>query len=570
MTFPSQIELFESPFSSSVEAALETLSKGGIVERGAVFTRREVVEFILDLVGYKIDKPLHQSRLLEPSFGKGDFLIPIIERLLKAVKKQKVPRDNMLEVLMPAIRGVELHRETYKTTRKRIALLLAGSNFTEEEIEELLNAWFFQGDFLLKPINQSFSYIVGNPPYVRQELIPDVLIAEYRNRYHTIYDRADIYIPFIEKSLSLLENEGTLGFICSDRWMKNRYGSKLRKLVAENFHLKFYVDMVDTPAFHSEVIAYPAITVIKKEKSGTTKVARRPKIESSVLSSLSCALTSDGSNEQVKELSGIVRGSEPWILESSDRLAVLRRLESDFPSLEEANCKVGIGVATGADKVFIAPFEELDIENDRKLPLVMTRDISNGEINWRGFAVVNPFNNDGTLVNLSRYPRLAAYLDRHSEAIKGRHVSKKNPKDWYRTIDRIYPELTKKAKLLIPDIKGNPHIVYDSGKFYPHHNLYYITSDDWNLKALQTVLRSGIARLFVSVYSTKMHGGFLRFQAQYLRRIRIPRWQDVKPKLRDALMKAADSENSFNNNFLVAELYSLTQEEKKVIDECGE
>lgn len=570
MTFPSQIELFESPFSSSVEAALETLSKGGIVERGAVFTRREVVEFILDLVGYKIDKPLHQSRLLEPSFGKGDFLIPIIERLLKAVKKQKVPRDNMLEVLMPAIRGVELHRETYKTTRKRIALLLAGSNFTEEEIEELLNAWFFQGDFLLKPINQSFSYIVGNPPYVRQELIPDVLIAEYRNRYHTIYDRADIYIPFIEKSLSLLENEGTLGFICSDRWMKNRYGSKLRKLVAENFHLKFYVDMVDTPAFHSEVIAYPAITVIKKEKSGTTKVARRPKIESSVLSSLSCALTSDGSNEQVKELSGIVRGSEPWILESSDRLAVLRRLESDFPSLEEANCKVGIGVATGADKVFIAPFEELDIENDRKLPLVMTRDISNGEINWRGFAVVNPFNNDGTLVNLSRYPRLAAYLDRHSEAIKGRHVSKKNPKDWYRTIDRIYPELTKKAKLLIPDIKGNPHIVYDSGKFYPHHNLYYITSDDWNLKALQTVLRSGIARLFVSVYSTKMHGGFLRFQAQYLRRIRIPRWQDVKPKLRDALMKAADSENSFNNNFLVAELYNLTQEEKKVIDECGE
>lgn len=47
--------------------------------------------------------------------------------------------------------------------------------------------------------------------------------------------------------------------------MKNRYGGPLRKLVAENYRLKFYVDMVDTPAFNSDVIAYPAITIISKE-----------------------------------------------------------------------------------------------------------------------------------------------------------------------------------------------------------------------------------------------------------------------------------------------------------------
>ena len=79
--------------------------------------------------------------------------------------------------------------------------------------------------------------MIGNPPYVRQELIPDVLMAEYRARYRTIYDRADLYIPFIERSLTSLSPGGQLGFICADRWMKNKYGGPLRKLVSDRFHL---------------------------------------------------------------------------------------------------------------------------------------------------------------------------------------------------------------------------------------------------------------------------------------------------------------------------------------------
>ena len=66
-----------------VAAAVESLAgAGGIEARGAVFTRREVVDFILDLTGYTIDQPLHRRRLLEPSFGNGDFLLPAIDRLL--------------------------------------------------------------------------------------------------------------------------------------------------------------------------------------------------------------------------------------------------------------------------------------------------------------------------------------------------------------------------------------------------------------------------------------------------------------------------------------------------------
>jgi hypothetical protein len=433
-------------------------------------------------------------------------------------------------------------------------------------IEDLLNHWLFQGDFLLESIKESFSYVVGNPPYVRQELIPDALIAEYRTRFSTIYDRADIYIPFIEKSLLLLEPQGMLGFICSDRWMKNRYGGPLRRFVAERFHLKFYVDMVDTPAFHSDVIAYPAITVIQNERPGATRLAHRPQVDRETLSELTRALVSGEAHElYVKELNAVTRGSEPWILESWDQLSVVRRLEAEFPTLEEANCKVGIGVATGADKIFIAPFDQLDVEPDRKFPLVMTRDIMSGKVAWRGFGVINPFDDDGRLVLLSKYPKLAAYLNANRDAIRKRHVSKKTPESWYRTIDRIYPVLAKRSKLLIPDIKGEANIVYEDGKLYPHHNLYYIISDEWDLRALQAVLKSGIARLFVSLYLTKMRGGFLRFQAQYLRRIRIPRWEEVSPAIRAALIKAAEEQDISTCNAAVSEMYELTEAERDAI-----
>lgn len=553
----------EVALSPAVRSAMESLAQGSRDERGAIYTKKEVVNFILDLVGYSNDKPLHTFRILEPSFGEGDFLVPIIERLLQSFNKQLKRSKQALEQLTGAIRAVELHKETHLATRAKVSLLLESFNFSESERDALLDSWLICDDFLLAALPDKFDVVVGNPPYVRQELIPDALLKEYRRRYATIYDRADIYIPFIERSLRLLREGGSLGFICADRWMKNRYGGPLRRLIADKFRLKFFVDMVDTPAFHSDVIAYPAITVISREPKGTTRVAYRPTIDGQVLSTLAMQMRGDVvAAPPVHEMHPFMAGDAPWIFDSSDQLSVVRRLESSFPTLEDAGCKVGIGVATGADKIFIAPFNELDVEESRKLPLVMTRDILDGSVRWRGLGVINPFTQSGDLVRLSDFPKLADYLEQHGELIRRRHVSKKNPEGWYRTIDRITPSLAATPKLLIPDIKGEAHIVYEDGKLYPHHNLYFITSTEWDLRALQAILMSGIARVFVGTYSTRMRGGYLRFQAQYLRRIRIPHWSAVSNQQRDVLIKAAQLGDIAACNRATCEVFSLSESER--------
>ncbi len=506
------------PGMSAVEDALEVLSRAGIEERGAIFTRREVVDFILDLVGYSTDKPLYRLALLEPSFGDGDFLLVAIARLLTAWREQSPERPP--DSLGRCIRAVELHRDSFQGTYDKVVGLLHDEGIAKTTAVRLANDWLLRGDYLLTELpSDGFDFVVGNPPYVRQEMIPAPLIAEYRALYRTVFDRADIYIPFIERSLDLLSAGGALGFICADRWMKNRYGGPLREMVASRFHLKIYVDMVDTPAFHSDVIAYPAITIITRETQGLTRIANRPELSTIGLAKLADMLLDPQPVDQVgpvKEVPAVANGSQPWILDSSDQLALVRRLERDFPTIEEAGCKIGIGVATGADQAFIGPLDGLDVEADRKLPLVMTRDILTGEVEWRGLGVVNPFSDEGGLVDLALYPRLRNYLEARKDQIVNRHVAQKSPANWYRTIDRIYPALAAKPNLLIPDIKGEAHVVYEAGHLYPHHNLYFITSEEWDLRAVSvhpcegwTGSRDGAGRpvLWASIMSTTKRKG---------------------------------------------------------------
>ena len=557
-------------FCPATDAVERLAGDSSLEQRGAIYTKREVVEFILDLVGYTVDQPLTSFRLLEPSFGDGDFMLPAVERLLAAAQRES---DGLgVERLAPAIRGVELHRKTFEGARQALGTLMMGQGVAQKDTEALLETWLTQGDFLLCDFDQDFTHAVGNPPYVRQDMIPDALMGEYRQRYSTIYDRADLYVPFIEQSLRLLGEGGKLSFICTDRWMKNRYGKKLRQLVSKNYHLTTYIDMVGTDPFHGAVSAYPAITVIERRRPtltprGVTRVFARPEISRHALSSLICELTLPklSAGSMVREINGITAGGEPWILENLDALALVRRLEARFPRLEEAGCNVGIGVATGADQAFIGDFEGLDVEPSRKLPLVTTKDILEGHVQWRGKGLINPFGDDGKLVNLHDFPKLKCYLQERYGQIAQRHIARKAPQNWYRTIDRIDPALTRREKLLIPDIKGDASIVYENGKLYPHHNLYFITSDQWDLHGLQAVMRSGIARLFVSLYSTRMRGGYLRFQAQYLRRIRLPQWESVAEPMRERLRRYPETNDRQELNEMVAKLYDLSGDEMALI-----
>jgi type I restriction-modification system DNA methylase subunit len=122
--YPSKMTRQETLPMFDLSDVVDRFARSAAEERGAVFTRREVVEFILDLSGYTAEQPLHQLRLLEPAFGNGDFLLPAVNRLLKAYKTRSSEHSNMVEDLSRAIRAVEVHRDSIEKTRAKLSDLL--------------------------------------------------------------------------------------------------------------------------------------------------------------------------------------------------------------------------------------------------------------------------------------------------------------------------------------------------------------------------------------------------------------------------------------------------------------
>ncbi len=501
---------------------------------GVVLTRPHIVELILDLAGYTDDCDLGEKRLLDPSCGHGAFVIEAIARLLRSARK--FSRDP--SALGRCIRALDIDQDHLATARQAAIDLLCQNDVDEWEATALADQWFVAGDFLLAPA-EPFDFVVGNPPYVRIEQISPELQAEYRQRFSTLYDRADLYVAFIEKSLRLLHPEGVLALICADRWILNKYGSALRRLLTREFRLQYYIDLHRSSPFESEVIAYPSIFVLRPGTTDRVRVASMQTANPEECRQLLATLrgSDEKSTVSVSTYDSWFEGDEPWIISTPEHLRALRELESRFEPLESHGTRIGIGVATGNDSIFIVD-RDADIEADRLVPLVRREDIAGGQIRDAGRCVINCFSATGQTVDLNAYPRLSTYLGIHGDAIRRRHVARKNPGNWFRTIDRVYPELVAQPKLLIPDIAGSNQVTFDSGRFYPHHNLYFVTSQRWDLEILGGLLSSRVALFFVWCYAVKMRGGYLRFQAQYLRRIRIPAPESLSRELSDSIRGA--------------------------------
>ena len=503
-------------------------SDGPISEpKGVVYTKPWVVELILDLAGYQADRDLGGLYAVEPSAGHGAFFGSMVRRLLDSLQTYGRPLSDARR----AIRAYELNRSAAERVMTIAVDELSRCGVEQDAAEDVAAGWVTVGDYLLAaPTDRKADFVAGNPPYIRYDDLSGELLSRYRKLYPTMVGRCDIYIGFIEAGLRQLGDGGVLSFICADRWMRAAYGAELRRLVSGLYSTEVVIEMHDAPAFEDDVAAYPAVIVIRRAPQGTALVASAGPAAGPLTSgNLAEALTGLAAH-RVEEVPGFrathvdqwFRGTSPWPSLDPERLGLLRHLEQRFPPVEDAHTgtKVGIGVATGADRVYVT--KTADIEPDRLLPLAMAADTKTGVVTWSGHYLVDPWLPGGGLVDLDEFPRLRAYLHEHRADLERRNIARRNARDWYRTIDRVSHGLTGRDKLYFPDMKLVSNPTLDRGKTYPHHNLYFLVSDRWELEVLGGLLLSRVAQLFIEAYCVKMRGGTLRFQAQYLRRIRVP------------------------------------------------
>jgi adenine-specific DNA-methyltransferase len=499
--------------------------------------------------------------IVEPSVGSGAFLLPIAERLLASAKMH----DRPVASLRNAIRGFDLQATSVARSRAALRPLLVEAGLADVDADAMLRDWISVADFLLAGDLPPVDFVVGNPPYIRLEELAPETSDEYRRRWPTMRGRADIYVGFYERSLRLLKPDGRLGFICADRWMRNQYGAPLRELVARDYSVETVWIMHDVDAFETQVSAYPAITILRRRAQGRAVVAdtnvtfgedAARELSTWVLNGEGIAARAEG--YEAFRLEGWFPGDEMWAAGSPALIALMEHLNEHFHPLQDVQTgtRVSIGVATGADKTYVV--KSAEVEADRLLPLAMVGDLRvTGEFSWSGNYLVNPWAENGALVDLDEYPMLRAHFESNPK-LRERHTAKKNAEaSWFRTIDKVTHSLVAKPKLLIQDMRATINPVLEPGGFYPHHNLYYVTSERWDLEVLGGLLLSKIGQSFIEAYAVRMRGGTLRFQAQYLKKIRLPRPESISFDVAERLRHSFQSRDTDAATEAAAEAYGI-------------
>ncbi|WP_244487342.1 N-6 DNA methylase [Afipia sp. Root123D2] len=500
------------------------------------FTRESVAELCLRHVAFP--ENILTMKLLEPAAGQGAFFLPLLPRLVEACYAQ----GKKFDILGPVIRAYEIDPEVAASLRAKCAGKLEDLGISRAKAKEIAQSWIKHEDFLEARPSKRFTHIVSNPPYIRWDAIPARLRDVYKARFKSFKQRADLYVAFIEHALGLLEPHGQLAFLCPGTWTRNVYGNSIREALTSQGQLKSIIDFSDVDSFETSADAYPHFFVFQRDISGPTKIS------------------------SVKEFDKIERSGDEIVrafLPSASPLLLTRDSAAEnavnaarqrFPKLEDVGCTIRVGSATGCNDVFLGQAKEIAIERSRLLPFVNARSIHDGKVRWAGTHIVNVFDRNGKVVELSKFPRMAAYLRKNKKALQSRAKASQS-KIWWRTIDSLHPDWHASPKLLIVDVSAAPVIGIDLHGYCAGSGVYQIKSDHWPLADLLTFLSAGVLGLFVASLSAGSKAGFHRFQKSQIAAVHMPQWADLSPdwrvKFKDA-RKAKDGRAVLN---LVAELY---------------
>lgn len=492
--------------------------------QGVVYTRQDVVQFILNEVNYCPNNDLSKVRILEPASGIGAFAYEIINRLYLSSINYGF---DFLSTLNNNVVFVEKDVNSFHSLRINIVDILSDLGYNNINLKCLFNA-----NFLVEENLGYFDCIVGNPPYIRYDSLDIAYRLKLKKLFETFRYRPDLYVTFYEKSLKLLNKNGILSFICSNRWLYNQYGSVLRGFIASKFHISKLVNIEKTSPFVEKVIGYPCISTIINTRGSKTLYYE--------------------TNSKEVNFSDIIYNEIDSPNDASWQNLFLNYniYHKSLKPILDQDFEIGIGVATGADKVFIKQGVDLyNIEKDRMIPLIKSNALKGNNISWDNTYVLNPYEN-GHLCDLNKFPNFKKYLLEHQCVLKKRYIAKKNPDYWYKTIDKIKNDLIRKPKILLPDLSGSEYLFIDEGKFYPHHNVYYITNHDIDrLKILASLLMSDFVKNQLSQVGLRMNDGLPRFQSQALKKLRIPDIDSFESNIKSKLINAYNRKDMIVINY---------------------
>ncbi len=365
--------------------------------------------------------------------------------------------------------------------------------------------------------NGGFDVVIGNPPYVRQEMIGEFK-DYFQGHYEVYHGVADLYAYFIEKGVSLLNKNGLFSYIVANKWMRANYGEPLRHWMKKQ-RIEEITDFGDLPVFEN-VTTYPCILRIRNANAASQFSS--VKVKTLRFNSLSEYVSENSYTVNKTSLS-----DKGWSLVDEKLRALLDKLNAKgMPLGEFVKGKIYRGVLTGLMKAFVIDAETKArlIQEDEKSeeiikPFLIGRDVKRYDEPTSEKYLI--FTRRG--IDIKKYPAIAAYLSSFKKELTPKAEDsrgddgpgrKPGAYKWYEIQDTInYYSEFENPKIIYAEIATRGQFTIDKNNFFSETTTYIIPMES---KYLLGILNSSLLTFIFSKISSEIRGGFYRWKRQYI------------------------------------------------------
>ena len=483
------------------------------------------------------DEVLVKTRVLDPACGSGAFLIAAFDyfagqyqrvndnlRFLKHQTKdnvemfhgtslQSLPEMSIeldKTILSNNLFGVDLSPESVEITKLSLWLKTAtqgktltyldnnikigNSIINDAKITDLPFNW--ESEFSQIFADGGFDVVIGNPPYIRQELLSP--FKPYLQENYQTYDGvADIYIYFYEKGLNLLKPAGIISYIVTNKWLRSGYGESLRRFFCQSSVFEQIIDFGHAPIFE-DADTFPCIIAARKSEVSNTDNENK--------SVLVCAVP----RGELKNINLIQYVQNPensftipwsrfsahaWSLEPPAVDDLMRKIQRvGVPLKEFAGVKPYYGIKTGFNEAFL-----IDNATKNKLiqaepkcaeiikPYVRGQDIKRWIPQWENLWMI--FTRRG--IDIDAYPAIKNYLTQYQKQLEPRPKNWNTNKDgnwegrkpgiykWYEIQDSVdYWQLFEQPKIIYQEIQTFPVYALDNSGLFGNNKTFILPTQD--------------------------------------------------------------------------------------------
>jgi len=578
---------------------------------GEFYTPVEVIDYILTSVGYTYSYDLETKDLLDPACGSGGFIVRATRRLIsrylikfnKAEKRELRDPKNwqeivnrlspseakiILEAIQEHIYGLDInpfachiaemnmlfqvidlykkareHFKDYKLGKFKIyrtdSLELAKD---QRQIFDFTHKEFLEEQDEINDIKRKkFDFVVGNPPYVRVQMLDEKIKEHLINSYASATGIFDLYVVFIERGFNWLKSKGKFGYIVSNKFMQSSYGVGIRKFIVKNISINQLIDFGDSGVF-TDVTNYPLIFVgtnrISVDNRFTFIKVLNSKNQKEIMEEIWNNFNKDyykSDSLEIFEIEQPTLSENPWTFSNPAVMKIMNKIEKISKGYFIRNfARPHRCLYTGLNEAYVVDEKLIKggrLETELIKKVIGGRNIYRWNITWRNEFIIYPYqkiNGELKPVSLSGYPNIKRYLEQFKDKLMDRWFIKKIKKEerearWFEYADPRNIDQFERLKIITPDISTNNRFALDFDGLYSLNTSYVIDLGKFTQdpKYLLGLLNSSTLEFYFKQISPFISGRYHRYINQYLEKlpIKLPETSDEK-KLANQIIKKVD------------------------------